>query len=1010
MSYTDLILGKRARAQSSGFTVSTAEIHPSLFPHQADAVDWMCAGGRRALFFQFGMGKTRIQIEALRQALGWVEYDGPALVVLPLGVRAEFEAEAAEMGVPIRYVRNDAEAAAAVADGVRLHTTNYERVRDGHLTAEYCAALSAVSLDEASVLRSFGSKTYHAFNVLFEGVPLRFVATATPAPNRLKELIHYAGFLGVMDTGQALTRFFQRNSEKAGDLTLMPHMEAEFWRWVGSWALYATRPSDLDPQYSDDGYDLPPIDVRWHTVAVDHSEGAGEERDGQARLFRSSALGVRDAAREKRETIADRLDRAIEIVASAPDRNWVVWHHLEDERRAIEAALPKAVCGAWHEYRDGHQDALDLYDRHYSAREYADGRERKLLLGPGEKTVLLTADRSALCGWRKFTDDSGQEGVNCAVFRNEGDALSSDLLRDAMAAAWDRWPGERLYTYVDADAVESDNPGYCFKVAGWRSAGHTKGGLAVLEALPGDDAPAAVVEPYLVTAYGSQDLDDREAAVVGFAKGRYRVLATKPSIAGSGCNLQAHCSDVVFLGLDYSFNDFIQAVHRVHRFGQTRPVTVHVITAESEAAVVSALRTKWALHEEQGARMREVIRRYGLSGQTAGVDRAASVERAEATGDRFVSVRNDCVTETAAMPDASVGMILTSVPFSDQYEYTPSLYDFGYNDGDAAFFEQMAHLVPELLRVLQPGRVCAVHVKDRVRFARVTGKGAPTVSRFSDRTADAFEAGGFEFFGRITVATDVVRENNQTYRLGWTEMCKDGTKMGVGMCEYVLLFRRLPTDTSDGYADVPVSRSKADYSRARWQTDASGFWRSSGDRLLTAGELAGLSPSSAGAWWREHHRANVYDHEAHVALAEGMEEAGALPSTFALLGPEAPAHVAAGDNGAWTDVSRMRTLNSEQSRRREEQHVCPLQLDVVERLVRRFSAEGDVVYDPFAGLHTVPYVAVRQGRRGLGVELNPEYWRMGAAYCRAAEVEATTPTLFDLSREGAASPAPEVAA
>lgn len=878
-SYVRFVRSKRARAVRSGF--APAALHPSLFPHQRDAVEWMCAGGRRALFFQFGMGKTRIQIEALRQALAAYPAGvdgqpstasasaGPALVVLPLGVRAEFEAEAERMDVPIRYVRTDAEAAQAVADGVRLHTTNYERVRDGQLSAEYCAGLSAVSLDEASVLRSFGSKTYHTFNDLFGGVPLRYVATATPAPNRLKELIHYAGFLGVMDTGQALTRFFQRNSERAGDLTLMPHMEDEFWKWVGSWALYATRPSDLDAQYSDAGYDLPEIDVQWHTVAVDHTEGAGEERDGQARLFRSSALGVRDAAREKRDTLTDRLDRAIEIVASGPaDRHWVIWHHLEDERRAIEAA---AKAGRLPEMAEG--------------------------------------------------------GT--------------------------------------------------------------------------------------VTAYGSQDLEARESAVVGFAKGAYRVLATKPSIAGSGCNLQAHCADVVFLGLDYSFNDFIQAVHRVHRFGQTRPVTVHVVTAESESAVVASLRRKWALHEDQGERMRETIRRYGLSGQAHGIDRASTVDRREASGPTWHAVLNDCVTETATMPDESVGMILTSVPFSDQYEYTPSLYDFGYNAGDGPFFDQMAHLVPELHRVLRPGRVCAVHVKDRVRFARVTGKGAPTVSRFSDATADAFEAGGFAFFGRITIATDVVRENNQTYRLGWTEMCKDGTKMGCGMSEYVLLFRRLPTDTSDGYADVPVSRSKQDYTRARWQTDAAGFWRSSGDRLLTPDEIAALTPSSAGAWWREYHRTHVYDHEAHVGLAEGVDANGALPSTFALLSPQAPEGVAESDNGVWTDVVRMRTLNTEQAQRREEQHVCPLQLDVVDRLIRRFSAEGDVVFDPFGGLGTVPYQAIKSGRRGLMTELNPEYWRTACGYLRAAEVEAATPSLFDALQvpgDGAASPAPEEAA
>jgi hypothetical protein len=94
------------------------------------------------------------------------------------------------------------------------------------------------------VLRSYGSKTFQEFLPLFAKVPFKLVATATPSPNRYKELIHYAGFLGVMDTGLALTRWFQRNSEKAGDLTLYPHKEDEFWMWVHSWAAFLQRPSN----------------------------------------------------------------------------------------------------------------------------------------------------------------------------------------------------------------------------------------------------------------------------------------------------------------------------------------------------------------------------------------------------------------------------------------------------------------------------------------------------------------------------------------------------------------------------------------------------------------------------------------------------------------------------------------------------------------------------------------------------------------------------------------------
>lgn len=141
--------------------------------------------------------------------------------------------------------------------------------------------------------------------------------------------------------------------------------------------------------------------------------------------------------------------------------------------------------GPWLVRRDGDATGLALYERHYSAYRYADGRRRRLFVGPGHKLVLVTPCARALCVWRRFIDASGQRGVNCAAFRNEGAGLSSTLLRAAMALAWQRWPGERLYTYVDPRRILSRNPGYCFLRAGWRRCGRTKGGLHVLEALPG---------------------------------------------------------------------------------------------------------------------------------------------------------------------------------------------------------------------------------------------------------------------------------------------------------------------------------------------------------------------------------------------------------------------------------------------------------------------------------------------------------------------------------------------
>lgn len=141
----------------------------------------------------------------------------------------------------------------------------------------------------------------------------------------------------------------------------------------------------------------------------------------------------------------------------------------------------KAIEPLWWITRDGDRTCLALYERHYSAYTYADGRERKQFVGPGESIVLRTQLGDALFVWRRFIDDSGQDGVNCAVFRNEGPALSSLLVRQADAIADHVWPSRRHYTYVSPTKVRSSNPGYCFLAAGWRRCGRTKRGLHILE-------------------------------------------------------------------------------------------------------------------------------------------------------------------------------------------------------------------------------------------------------------------------------------------------------------------------------------------------------------------------------------------------------------------------------------------------------------------------------------------------------------------------------------------------
>ncbi|GAB3388317.1 hypothetical protein GCM10027432_24510 [Lysobacter fragariae] len=447
--YLDFLRAKVAVASEAGLQVEDHEVNPILKPHQRAIVRWAIAGGRRAIFAAFGLGKSVIQLEIVRIVMA--KTGGLGLITIPLGVRPEFMRDAAMLGIPVRFIRTTAEA----EDPAILYLTNYESVREGKIDPLH---FTVSSLDEAAVLRGFGgTKTFREFMRLFagddrttgiksEGVKYRFVATAVPSPNDYIELLAYSAYLDVMEVGQAKTRFFKRNSEKADQLTIHAHKEEEFWLWVATWALFVQKPSDIDPAFSDEGYELPALDVRWHEIPGDH-RNAGAEKDGQGRLFQNAAIGVQDAARVKRESLPARVAKLIELRAEDPGAHRIIWHDLEDERRAIEAAVPDVV-----------------------------------------------------------------------------------------------------------------------------------------------------------TVYGSQELEAREASVIAFSNGKIRELAGKPVMLGSGCNFQRYCWWAIYLGIGFKFSDWIQSVHRLHRFLQTRTVRIDLIYTEAERDVRRSLRTQMATARGDGGK------------------------------------------------------------------------------------------------------------------------------------------------------------------------------------------------------------------------------------------------------------------------------------------------------------------------------------------------------------------------------------------------------------------------
>lgn len=830
MKYKDFLNSKIVIAEDYGTSELKSDISDILLPHQRDIVNWSISGGRRAIFASFGLGKTIMQLEIAVKVSEIT--NKPFLIVMPLGVVGEFKDDL-ELLYPskeIKYI-TDSDVITEYNEDV-IYCTNYERIRKGDVLAE---KFGGVSFDEASILRNLKTETTEFVLKHFSKVNYRFVATATPTPNDFIEILNYADYLGVIDRGHALTRFFQRDSTKAGHLTLYDNKKEEFWKWVSTWAIFINKPSDLG--YEDEGYILPKLNFLEHEVE-NITNDVITNKHGDIILFKDNTKSLIDVSREKSQSIDLRINKAFELVNEFPNDNWIVWHHLEAERQKIN---------------------------------------------------------------KKFSEFD------------------------------------------------------------------------------------------LRSVYGSQKNSEKEKLLIDFKHSKYQILATKPKIAGSGCNFQHACNNMVFVGIDYKFNDFIQAIHRCYRFKQTKEVNVHAIHTQNERDVLKALKRKWKQHIEMQTEMINLVREYGLNKNKIKSDMKRQIfnnRRKSVIGGATV-FNEDTVAIHKEMEDNSTDMILTSIPFGDHYEYSDNYNDMGHNHGNDEFFKQMDYLTPNLLRTLKAGKVAAIHVKDRIRYSYQNGTCFTTIDDFSGKTVAHFVKHGFYLMGKITVTTDVVRENNQTYRLGWSEQCKDATKMGVGLPEYILLFRKAPSDTKNAYADEPCVKTKEEYTIDNWQLDAHAFWKSDGNRFMSFDELKTAEMKTVFNRWRKHDKESIYNFQEHLNICQDLEKANRLSRLFMTVPPTS------NNDLVWTDVNRMNTLNTNQANRKKEKHICPLQLDIIKRLIHRFTMKGDLIDDPFGGLFSTAYKALEMERRAISTELNPEYYDDGLFYLKSIEYKINVPTLFD---------------
>jgi DNA modification methylase len=426
---------------------------------------------------------------------------------------------------------------------------------------------------------------------------------------------------------------------------------------------------------------------------------------------------------------------------------------------------------------------------------------------------------------------------------------------------------------------------------------------------------------------------DKESKLLRFASNEFSILITKPSIAGFGLNYQ-HCANQILVGVSYSFEKFYQAIRRSWRFGQTNPVNVYAIYAETEGNIMTILNHKQEQFKEMQVAMSKAVKTHGLFRDTKKLALTVPDEKL-AHGDSWQLYLGDCVEQIKKIPDNSIHLGIHSPPFSNLYIYSDSEADMGNSNDDEEFFKHYEFLIEELYRTTMPGRLCVVHCKDLPSY--MNRDGAAGLVDFPGRVIKAFESKGWQYHSRVTIWKDPVIEMQRTKNHGllhknfasMAEACRQG------MPDYLVVFRKYPLE-----GGVPVVQKRE------------------------VGDYIGTEPPPV-------HMTNQRDY----SIAVWQRYASPV----------------------WMDIDQTDVLNFKLGRNGEdERHICPLQLGVIERCVDLWSNKGETVFSPFAGVGSELVTAIKMNRKAVGIELKESYFKTAVKFLKEAEQVANLPSLFDL--------------
>lgn len=401
--------------------------------------------------------------------------------------------------------------------------------------------------------------------------------------------------------------------------------------------------------------------------------------------------------------------------------------------------------------------------------------------------------------------------------------------------------------------------------------------------------------PDAVEVTGSMSADQKEKAIMAFTHGEVRVMVTKPSIAGFGMNWQ-HCADMVFAGLDDSYESFYQAIRRCYRFGQKNIVNVHLVSSESEGAVKANLERKQKQADDMAQSMVSHMREMTKKNIKGVQMEKSEYKREVATGEGWTIHLGDCVDVARELPDNSIDFSVFSPPFASLYTYSNSDRDMGNCRSYSEFYGHFMFLVKELIRITKPGRLLSFHCMN-LQTSKFRD-GVIGLHDFRGELVRMFTDEGWIFHSEVCIWKDPVTAMQRTKALGLLHKTirKDSSMSRQGIPDYLVTMRK-PGDNPE-----PISHTHESFPVDKWQRYAS---------------------------------------------------------------------------PVWMDVNPTRTLQFKTARETDdERHICPLQLDVIERAMELWSNPGDLVFSPFTGIGSEGYVAIEMGRRFIGSELKRSYFEL----------------------------------